>query len=113
MKSGFVFFLCVSVFLFPGPSSAFDPEAETEIISAEGIRALQAAMPEFERKGLDLSRYRAEIVRFDTTIAVIFIDRNVSPEEARYVYGSPGEVAAFGVEMNREDFQVIRAHFQK
>lgn len=111
--------LSLSIFLPHSLSFARDLDhlrdlaAQTELISAEGVRALQVAMPEFERAGLDLSRYRVEIVRFESTLAVIFIDRNVSPEEARYVLGSPGEITAFGVEMSRDDFQVTRAHFQR
>lgn len=119
MRSLFAFLLGVSIFLPHSLSFARDLdhlrdlEAQTELISAEGVRALQVAMPEFERAGLDLSEYRVEIVRFDSTLAVLFIDAAVSPEEARQVHGSPGKIPAFGVEMSRDDFQVIRAHFQR
>lgn len=105
--------LGLSIFLPHSLSFARDLEAQTELVSAEGVRALQVAMPEFERAGLDLSKYRVEILRFDSTLAVLFIDAAVSPEEARQVRGSPGKIPAFGVEMSRDDFQVIRAYFQR
>ena len=103
--------LFASIALASLPAFAHGPEDETEIISAEGVRAIQAAMPEFEREGLDISKYRVEVVRLGDTMAVLYIDRT-APVNSR-VNGSPGTIPAFGVELRRDNFEVIRAHFQK
>lgn len=103
--------LCACIGLATLPALAHDREDGTEIISAEGVRAIQAAMPEFEREGLDLSKYRVEVLRFGDTMAVLFVDRT-APIDPR-VYGGPAMLVAYGVELRRDTFEVIRAHYQK
>jgi len=90
------------------PSAA---KASEELISGKAYLLIHAAMAEFERQGLDISRYRIIVGETQTYRFVIFIDADVTEEERLRVRGSPGKIAGFAVELERDSLGVIRSHF--
>jgi hypothetical protein len=82
---------------------------EPESILGTDYLAIQAAMPEFEAKGLDISKYRIFVWKEDSSIIVLFDDPNRPPG----IRGSSPNLRTFGVELRASDLKVLKANFQR
>ena len=87
--------------------------AAEESISGRSYQAIQAAMPEFKDRGLDISRYRIIVYERGTSLAVIFIDAEVTGEQRLHVRGDPGKIPGLEVELRQDNFGVVSSHFIK
>ena len=86
-------------------------KASEESISGRSYAAIQAAVAEFEGHASNIERYRIIVEEMQNSWIVLFIDADVTDEERRRVRGSPGKLAAFAVELKRDNLQVISSHF--
>ena len=86
-------------------------EVGEESISGRSFRAAQAASKEFASKGLDLSRYRIIVSEHEDVWWVSFIDADVTDEMRLKVRGNSGKIPGLDVELNHDDFSVIRSNF--
>ena len=82
-----------------------------ELISGVGYRVIQAAMSEFVRNNLDISRYRITVAERGSSYVVTFIDASVTNDAPGYTRGSPGKIPSFSVELSRDDLRLIRSNF--
>jgi hypothetical protein len=85
--------------------------AMEESISGLGYRVIQAAMFEFVRNNLDITRYRITVAEEGSSFLVTFIDANAPNDPLGHMRGSPGKIPAFSVELGRDDLRLIRSHF--
>jgi len=108
---------CLLSLLLLGQAHA-DPQPRV-IVSSKVFQAIQAAMPAFERRGWDPSRYQV-LVNLDfvdpdlgPVIFVMFYDGSVPEEELSQYRGSPGRIPALGVLLSRDDLRILEATLQR
>ena len=83
-----------------------------ETISGRSIRAIQAALPELERRNLALQDYSVSVSELGAFVLVIFGNpEDVAPN--RRHTGCAGPRVCVGVTLAAEDFRVVRSGFQK
>jgi hypothetical protein len=93
---------------FPSAIMAQSPEMKTGQmktvgeISGQNLRAIQAALPELERRKLDLSNYKITIVETASSIVILFADANEPP-------GQRGSATGLQVELDKKDLHLIRS----
>ena len=78
-----------------------------EQVQGANFLTMQAAVPTFREKGLDLRYYRIELVRDGDALVAIFTDKNAQ----RGARGNPGARPAFEVAMDPSDLHVVRSNF--
>lgn len=78
-----------------------------EQIQGANFLTVQAAVPTFRDKGLDLRYYRIELVRDAGDLVAIFTDKNAQGR----VRGNAGVRPAFEVAMDPSDLHVVRSNF--
>lgn len=103
--------LAATVIAFP--VSVVAQQIQKETISAMHFRAIQAAVPELERRKLNLDDYRITVFEFPkspSSVVVLFHDPNIPL--GRH-YGSPGPRADFTVEIDKNSFALIKAYFNR
>ena len=71
-------------------------------ISAQSFRAIQAALPELDRRKLDLSNYKITVVETASSLVILFADVNDPP-------GQRGSATGLQVELDKKDLHVIRS----
>jgi hypothetical protein len=82
-----------------------------ERISARSFRAIEAAIPELERKGLRVDDYQIVVSRRGNLLFVLFTNRDED--------GIPGHTGCMGphlcffVELNVDNLRVIRSDFSR
>jgi hypothetical protein len=99
-------FVLGSTTILPGTAEAAD-----DSISGQAYLMIQVAMPEFENRGLDISRYRITVQETKDSRYVIFIDADVTEEQKRHGRGNPGKIPGFEVELARDELKVVRSNF--
>jgi hypothetical protein len=111
MRKAWIICLLSGLFIF-GLAALRPAEAKAseELISGQAYLSIHAAMAEFERQGLDISRYRIIVGENQTYRFVIFIDANVTEEKRLRIRGNPGKIPGFEVELTRDNFQIIRSN---
>lgn len=80
-----------------------------ETISGKGFVAIQTALPEFTKKGLNVTQYVIWIRETDASIIVVFDDPQRAPSQRGSSPGKP----AFEVELAKPDLKVVRANFAR
>jgi hypothetical protein len=85
--------------------------AMEESISGVSYRVIQAAMSEFVRKNLDITRYRITVAGEGSSYLVTFIDASAPNDPSGHMRGNPGKIPAFSVELSRDDLRLIRSNF--
>ena len=100
-----------SLLCVPLLSAAEDLQNKEETISGWSFRVIQAAIPEFARNSLDVSRYRITVTETNSSFFVTFINVDVPSDLQRQFRGSPGKISAFEVELSRDDLRIIRSNF--
>src|SRR5712691_10836532 len=94
--------LCFGLF----PLCASKSQAiQVESISSRSYRAIQAAMPDLERRKLDVDNYRITVVETFSSLSVLFHDPEVSPGHER----RPGRPPNLTIELDRDNFVIIRS----
>jgi hypothetical protein len=93
----------------PEPSRSAEPEFKAETISARSFRAIQAAIPEAERRGLNIDDYTITVTQLGSDLVVLFLN----PQHVRESVGCPGPRPCLGVALDPRTFRVIRSSFQK
>jgi len=99
-----VLYVCV---LSVSPAEAQNPKEES--ISGGAVRAIQAALQELERRNLDVTRFRVIVWESGSSIYVLFNHPDSPPTHTGAFRNTP----SFGVELRRDDLQVIRANFNR
>ena len=81
-----------------------------DTVAGTSIRLIQAALPEFIRKGLNLDGYRITVTTWNGGHGVIFEDLNAPPGQK----GSASkEKPSFEVELSEDGTRVVRANFSR
>ena len=111
LVAGLVTWVCVS----SQPLLAAEPETRWnigEMISGRSVRAIQAALPELERRNLRVDDYFVSISQLGEFVLVIFGNREDVLSERRHT-GCAGPRVCVGVTLAAENFRVISSSFQK
>jgi hypothetical protein len=93
-------------------------KVQKETISGLGLKIIQAAVPEAEKRGVDLSKYRISVVEDQTVqdgkpthfFVVSFIDQTASDKPG---VGNPGKLPGLEVKLDPNTLSVMKAYFIK
>jgi hypothetical protein len=115
VKAGFtVSLLLYAATCFTLPASfAAEPAFKMETISAKNFLAIRAALPEFERQGLNIENYRITVLELPQSpalLTVLFHDPSIPLGKT---VGSPGLRPDFSVEMDKNNFRIVRSYFNR
>ena len=80
-----------------------------ESISARSYRAIQAAIPELERRKLDINNYRITVVESSASLSVLFHDPEAPPGHER----RPGRPPGLSIGLDKVTFEIIVFRIQK
>jgi hypothetical protein len=78
---------------------------QVEAISSRSYHAIQAAMPELERRKLDVNDYRITVVETSSSLSVLFHDPEAPPGHER----RPGRPPDLTIGLDKVDFAIIRS----
>ena len=104
----------LSSWVFLVGAAAMEEQIRIEVIdniAGTSQRLIQVAMPEFERKGLQLDEYRVVVMRVNDHYVVAFEDANTNATETNR--GSPLSRLSFEVEIDATGTRVVKAHFSR
>ncbi|MBR0834739.1 hypothetical protein JQ612_16235 [Bradyrhizobium manausense] len=113
LKLTILYLLCLAPIFVGGASCSTELGSMHEAISGKNLRAIQAAMPEFMRTGMDISRYRIVVDENESHVVVTFIDADAPDDPRGRIRGNLSKLPAFIVELGRNDLQVIRSNFMR
>ena len=105
--------LCLAPIFVGGASYSAELRSMHEEISGKSLIAIQAAIPEFMRTGLDISRYRVAVDENESHVVVTFIDADAPDDPRGHIRGNLSKLPAFIVELGRDDLHVIRSNFMR
>jgi hypothetical protein len=80
-----------------------------DTISGRSLQAIEAALPLFRAKDLDISQYRVTVLDEGSIVTVLFDDPKTPPGWR----GSGPGLRAFAVRLHADDFSVIDGTFQR
>jgi hypothetical protein len=89
------------------PSKFASPFRERGSILGVDLKAIQAAMPEFEKRGLKIDRYKIIVFEDGEVVFVIFDDPQRPPGQK----GSTERMSTFEVRLKRTDLSVVGSNF--
>jgi hypothetical protein len=93
--------------LIVGMKANGEPVEMNEPIPGITLKVIQAAIPEFEERGLKLEQYVVSVIEQESSYVVVFDDRNRPPS----LRGSTPDLVAFEVEVDKQGLRPIRANF--
>jgi hypothetical protein len=80
-----------------------------DTISGRDLQAIEAVLPLFRAKGLDISQYAVTVLNEGSIVTVLFDD----PERSSGQRGSGPRLRAFAVRLRADNFSVIDGTFQR
>lgn len=86
---------------------AQSPIKVIDTISGESQKAIQLALPEFSKRGLNLDGYRIVVMEVNGQLVVLFEDAETPPGQR----GSSGAKLGFEVALSENGSRVVRANF--
>src|SRR5437868_5368357 len=86
------------------PSAAFK---ERGSILGVDLKAIQAALPTFEKHGMKVDGYRVIVIEEKESIVVLFEDPERPPEQM----GSTKRMVSFEVRLRKTDLSIVESHF--
>jgi hypothetical protein len=105
---------CLIVSLVLCAGAAVSPAAEppprvNETVSGWSFRAIEAAVTELKRHGLNVDDYQIFVVRHGSLLAVLFRDPADAPNLSKI--GCVGPRECLTVQLAVEDFRIIRSDY--
>lgn len=76
-------------------------------IQGTSLRVIQAALPAFEQRNLDVTHYRIRVIHDQKSYVVVFTDKDARPD----VRGAAGKHPGYEVEIDPVGLRVIRSNF--